>query len=50
MPMDTLINALGGFSNAITPKIPRPFLYGAITGGYHMIGVMLAALIIAAMR
>jgi len=36
------------FVNAITPKTPRPFLQGAIVGSYHVLGIILAAVIIVA--
>lgn len=35
---------------AINPNIPRPFLYGLITGSYHLIGMVLVNLILVAMR
>ena len=35
-------------NNAITPHTPRPFLLGAITGGYHVVGIVLASVIIVA--
>lgn len=35
---------------AINPNIPRPFLYGLITGSYHFIGMLLVNLILFAMR
>jgi hypothetical protein len=34
----------------INPNIPRPFLYGSITGCYHLVGITLACLILVAMR
>ena len=34
----------------INPNIPRPFLYGAITGCYHLVGITLASLILVAMK
>lgn len=34
------------FTNAINPVTPRPLLYGAITGGYHVVGIVLVALIL----
>lgn len=34
----------------INPNIPRPFLYGAITGAYHLVGITLACLILVAMQ
>lgn len=38
------------FSNAVAPNVPRPFLLGAITGGYHVVGVVLVAVLTIAMR
>jgi hypothetical protein len=35
---------------AINPNIPRPFLYSAITSAYHLVGITLTCLILAAMR
>lgn len=35
---------------AINPNIPRPFLYGLITGSYHFAGLLLISLLIVAMR
>ncbi|MEZ0611167.1 DUF1761 domain-containing protein [Fibrella sp. WM1] len=35
---------------AINPNIPRPFLYGLITGSYHFVGMLLVSLILFAMR
>jgi hypothetical protein len=35
---------------AINPNIPRPFLYSAITSAYHVVGITLTCLILAAMR
>lgn len=35
---------------AINPNIPRPFLYGFITGSYHLVGILLVSLILVAMR
>ncbi|MFC4104241.1 DUF1761 domain-containing protein [Paenibacillus xanthanilyticus] len=34
------------FNNAINPKTPRPLLYGAVTGSYHVVGMMLTAAIL----
>lgn len=34
------------YTNAITPKTPRPLLFGALVGVYHAIGVMLVAAIV----
>ncbi|MCI0747398.1 MAG: DUF1761 domain-containing protein [Verrucomicrobia subdivision 3 bacterium] len=30
--------------NAITPKTPKPFLYGAVTGLYHTVGITIVAI------
>jgi hypothetical protein len=35
---------------AINPNIPRPLLYSAITSAYHMVGITLTCLILAALR
>ena len=36
------------FTNAVTPNTPRPLLYGAVTGGYHVVGIAVVAVIVAA--
>lgn len=38
------------FNNAINPRTPRPLLYGAVTGGYHVVGIVVVAAIIFAMK
>ncbi|MEQ1532277.1 MAG: DUF1761 domain-containing protein [Sideroxydans sp.] len=38
------------FNNAVNPITPRPLLYGAVTGGYHLVGITLVALIEVALR
>lgn len=38
------------FNNAINPKMPRPLLYGAVTGGYHVAGIVIVAAILFAMK
>lgn len=35
---------------AINPNMPRPLYYGAITGAYHLVGIMVVSLLIVAMR
>jgi uncharacterized membrane protein len=35
---------------AINPNIPRPFLYSAITSSYHLVGITLTCLILAALK
>lgn len=31
---------------AINPNIPRPLLYGAISGAYHLVGIVIVSLIV----
>lgn len=38
------------FNNAINPKTPRPLLYGAVTGSYHLVGIVIVAAIVFAMK
>lgn len=38
------------FNNAINPKTPRPLLYGAVTGSYHVVGIVIVAAILFAMK
>jgi hypothetical protein len=35
---------------AINPNIPRPLLYGAISGAYHLVGIVIVSLILVFMR
>ncbi len=35
---------------AINPNIPRPVLYGLISGAYHLTGIMIVSLILTAMK
>lgn len=35
---------------AINPNIPRPIVYGIISGSYHLVGIVLASVIIVAMK
>ena len=35
---------------AINPNIPRPILYGLITGTYHLLGISIANVILVAMK
>lgn len=37
------------FNNAVTPNTPRPLLFGAVTGGYHIVGAVLVSVIITLM-
>lgn len=38
------------FNNAINPKTPRPLLYGAVTGSYHVVGITIASAILFALK
>lgn len=38
------------FNNAINPKTPRPLLYGTVTGGYHVVGIIIVAAVLFAMK
>lgn len=35
---------------AINPNIPRPILYGLISGSYHSVGILIVSLILVAMN
>lgn len=35
---------------AINPNIPKPILYGVITGSYHLLGISIASTILTAMK
>jgi hypothetical protein len=35
---------------AINPNIPRPILYGIISGAYHLVGIMIVSTIIVTMK
>lgn len=35
---------------AINPNIPRPILYGIISGTYHLVGILMVSIIITAMK
>lgn len=35
---------------AINPNIPRPILYGLISGSYHFVGMLMVSLILVAMK
>lgn len=35
---------------AINPNIPRPLLYGLISGSYHLVGIIICSVILVAMR
>lgn len=36
-------------TNAVTPHTPKPLLLGAVTGGYHLVGAVLACTVIVAL-
>ena len=35
---------------AINPNIPRPILYGIISGSYHLVGIVMVSVILVAMK
>lgn len=35
---------------AINPNIPRPILYGIISGSYHLVGILIVSAILVAMK
>lgn len=35
---------------AINPNIPRPILYGIISGTYHLVGILIVSVILVAMK
>lgn len=37
-------------SNAIAPNMPRPLMYGSVVGGYHLVSVVLVAVILYLMK
>jgi hypothetical protein len=36
--------------NAITPRMAQPFVYGAVTGAYHSVGITVAAVLLTIWR
>jgi len=40
--------AAASVTNALTPHTPRPFLLGAVTGGYHLVGCTIAGAVVGA--
>ena len=36
-------------TNAVTPTTPRPWLFAIVTGGYHLVGCLIVATIVAAL-
>lgn len=39
-----LVAATASMTNALTPHTPHPYVFGAITGGYHLTGGALAGI------
>lgn len=39
-------SAAVSLTNAVTPGIPRPLLFAAVTGGYHVVGAVTVAVIL----
>lgn len=37
-------------NTGINPNIPRPLLYGAVSGGFHLVGIFIVCTIICAMK
>ena len=35
-------------NNALTPHTPHPYAFGAVTGGYHVVGIVIVSAIIGA--
>lgn len=33
-------------NNALTPHTPHPFVFGAVTGGYHFVGIVIVSVIV----
>ncbi|WP_375002963.1 DUF1761 domain-containing protein [Aeromicrobium sp. CTD01-1L150] len=42
------VAAAVSINNALTPHTPHPYLFGAVTGGYHVIGIVVVSAIIGA--
>lgn len=43
-------HAAVSLTNAVTPNTPRPLLFAAVTGGYHVAATIAAAAVIVALR
>ena len=43
-----LVAAAASVTNALTPHTPKPYLFGAVTGGYHLTGLTIAGAILGA--
>lgn len=42
------VAAAVSINNALTPRTPHPYLFGAVTGGYHLVGIVIVSAIIGA--
>lgn len=42
------VAAAVSINNALTPHTPHPYLFGAVTGGYHFVGIVVVSTIIGA--
>jgi hypothetical protein len=42
------VAAAVSMNNGLTPHTPHPFLFGAVTGSYHLVGIVIVAAIIGA--
>lgn len=40
--------AVVSINNALTPHTPRPYVLGVVTGGYHLVGIVVVSAIIGA--
>lgn len=38
------------FNNAVTPHTPRPLLLGAVTGSYHLVGIVIVSAIVFSLK
>lgn len=42
------VAAAVSINNALTPHTPHPYVLGAVTGGYHLVGIVIVSAIIGA--
>lgn len=40
------VAAAVSINNALTPHTPHPYVFGAVTGGYHLVGIVIVSAII----
>ena len=38
------------FNNAVTPNTPRPLMLGAVTGTYHLVGIIIVSAIVVSLK